>query len=429
MSEKDPMTIDERRKYIYKMWDRHRKASRKEKGCLLDEMEQVTNMHRKSLIRLLTGRLSCKKRTRERGPTYGVLAADAVRVIARSLDYPCAERLKPNLVWMANHLAKHNALLIEPDTLKKLNQISLSTLKRMIKKMGRADPKLAYRKLSSTRRNHLRKAYPMRRIPWDTPTPGHFEIDLVVHSGEDPTGEFIHTIQMVDVNTGWSEIEAVYGRSYKAMQDGFRTILKRLPFPILELHPDNGAEFFNQHLLRFWQQNIVHLDISRSRPYHKNDNRFVEENNHSLIRAYVGHGRLDTLEQLRILRKLYQVLWVYHNFFQPVMRTREKVFSDPLHYKPVFDTARPPFDRLCEAIDLPPSVLAELRSLRVQTNPITLRNRIGELMDQLWYSHSSIPLTMVNIIHTLRKESDSPVTLSFDLTRILRQILLPKKNW
>lgn len=414
MSEMDPMTIDERRKYLYKMWERYRKATRTEKGKLLDEMEEVTGMHRKALIRILTGRLSRKKRLRERGPRYGAPVADAVRVIARSLDYPCAERLRPNLVWMAQHLVRHHELQIGPETLCKLDQVSVSTLKRILKKVGRSDAKLAYRKPPRRQHNSLRNAYPMRRIPWDTPAPGHFEVDLVVHSGEDAAGEFIHTLQMVDVCTGWSEIEAVYGRSYRAMQDGFQMILKRLPFPILELHPDNGSEFFNQHLLRFWQKNIVSLDLSRSRPYHKNDNRFVEENNHSLVRAYVGHGRLDTLEQLTILRELYQALWLYHNFFQPVLRTREKVFSDTLHYQRVFDTARPPFDRLCAVMPLPPARLAALQSLREQTNPVQLRQRIETLISQLWSAHPVSPSMPVNVLHTLRKEMDNPVTFSFE---------------
>ncbi len=414
MSETDPMTINERRKYLHKMWERYRKANRSEKGRLLDEMEQITGMHRKALIRVLTGRLSRKKRARERGPAYGAIVADAVRIIAYSLDYPCAERLKPVLGWMAKHLASHHEIRLEPETLHLLEQISVSTLKRILKKMGRADPKLAYRKPPRPQRNHLRTAYPMRRIPWDIPEPGHFEVDLVVHSGEDSVGEFIHTIQMVDVHTGWSEIEAVYGRSYKAMQDGFQTILKRVPFPILELHPDNGSEFFNKHVLRFWQQNIPQVTLSRSRPYHKNDNRFVEENNHSLVRAYVGHGRLDTLEQLAILRALYQRLWLYHNFFQPMLRTIEKVFSDPLHYKRIFDPAQSPFDRLCAQASLPAPTLATLTQLRERTNPIQLRSQIDELITRLWLPSPTQATKPVNIYHTLRKETDPSVTFSFE---------------
>lgn len=414
MIETEKMTINERRKYLYKMWERYRKSSRKEKGYLLDEMEVVTGMHRKALIRILTGRLSRKKRSRERGTIYDAAVADAVRVIGRSLDYPCAERLKPSLAWMAAHLEKHGELCLQPETKEKLVRISVSTLKRMLKRVGRSDAKLAFRKPARTQRNHLRQAYPMRRIPWDTPKPGHFEVDLVVHSGEDTSGEYIHTIQMVDVATGWSEITAVYGRSYKVMKDGFETILERLPFPILELHPDNGSEFFNQHLLRFWKKEIVDLELSRSRPYHKNDNRFVEENNHSLVRAYVGHGRLDTLEQLDILRTLYQALWLYHNFFQPVMRTCKKVFSDSLHYRRIFDTAKPPFDRLCESITLPVDVLATLQRLRNQTNPIQLRQQIDMLISYLWTVSPPNRKRTVNVLNTLRKEMNSPVTLSLE---------------
>jgi len=414
MSEEEPMTIAERRKYIYKMWERYRKASKSEKGRLLDEMEQVTGMHRKSLIRLVTGRLSRKKREKERGPTYGAAVADAVRVIARSLDYPCAERLKPNLVWIGKHLMAHQELQTCSETFEKLARISVSTLKRMLKRVGRSEAKLAFRKPPTRQRNQLRRAYPMRRIPYDIVEPGHFEVDLVVHSGEDTSGEFIHTIQMVDIATGWSEIEAVYGKSYKVMKDGFESMLDRLPFPVLELHPDNGSEFFNQHLLRFWKKEIVDLEITRSRPYHKNDNRFVEENNHSLVRAYVGHGRLDTFEQLVTLRNLYQTLRLYHNFFQPVMRTREKVFSDPFHYHRLFDLARPPFDRLCEQFTLPADILASLRDLRCQTNPIQLRKQIEESIAHLWSYSAYTGSCAVNVHHTLRKEINPSVTLSFE---------------
>jgi hypothetical protein len=420
MPETDPMTINERRKYIYKMWERYRKGKRKEKGKLLDEMEKVCGLHRKSLIRILNGRLSRKKRVKERGKSYGIEVANAVGVIAHSLDYPCAERLKPNLGWMARHLVRHGEMTIDPETMEKLETISTSTLKRMMKKGSRRSEKLAYRKPQRTVRNHLRQAYPMRRIPWDLPEPGHFEVDLVTHCGEEATGDFVHTIQLVDVATGWSEIEAVFGRSYKAMRDGFDTILKRLPFPILELHPDNGSEFFNHHLLRFWNSRIVSLQLSRSRPYHKNDNRFVEENNHSLIRAYVGHSRLDTVQQLGHLRRLYDLLWQYHNLFQPVLRTRAKDFSDPLRYRRVFDAARPPLDRLFDANVLSPYQRMFLSDLRDRINPVLLRNQIESQITLVHEPNTCNTPYVVNVLTTLRKESESSVILSFDLSNTVQ---------
>ena len=168
----------------------------------------------------------------------------------------------------------------------------------------------------------------MTKIALDIPEPGHFEVDLIHHCGATANGEFIHTLQMEDVATGWSEATAILGRSFRVMKDGFDYLLNRLPFPVLEIHPDNGSEFFNQFLLQYWQDKLPDLQITRSRPYQKNDNRFVEENNHSMVRAYIGHSRLDTFTQLKTLRLLLDKLWLFHYFFQPVMRLKvEKVIS------------------------------------------------------------------------------------------------------
>src|SRR4030065_1934657 len=252
MSETDAMNIDERRKYIHKMCGRYRQGKKGEKGKLLDEIETVTGMHRKAIIRLLNGRLSRKERSRERGKEYGVEVGDTVRVIARSMDYPCAERLQPNLVWMAQHLRMHGELRIGKEGLEKLERGSVSTLKRMLKVAGRSEPKLAEQQPKRPQTNSLRNQYPMSKIAWDIAEVGNFEVDLVHHSGENAIGEYIHTLQMVDIATGWSEIVAVFGRRSRVMASGFGFILARFDFEVQEIHPDNGAEFFNQNLLRYW---------------------------------------------------------------------------------------------------------------------------------------------------------------------------------
>ncbi len=129
---------------------------------------------------------------------------------------------------------------------------------------------------------------------------------------------------MVDVATGWTEQVATLGRSYRVMEDGFRRILARLPFQVLEIHPDNGSEFLNAHLVRFWKEMVKGVTLSRSRPFHKNDNRFVEQKNSTLVRAYLGLARFDTAAQTNAINQLYEKMWLYYNFFQPVMRLREK---------------------------------------------------------------------------------------------------------
>ena len=282
MSIEDRMTIDERRKYLHRVQKRYREADRKTKGGLLDEMEQVTELDRKYLITLLGSNLKRKARRRQRGRTYGPEVDDALRVIDESFDYICAERLTPNLVWMAEHLAQHGELETSRELLEKLGQISISTVKRILRRIRQDQPRLPRKR--PRRANKLVRDIPMRRIPWDTSTPGHFEVDLVHHSGPTTYGEYMCTLQIIDIATGWSERVAVLGRSYRVMQHAFRLILRRLPFPVREIHPDNGNEFLNYHMLRFWGETVqgitpvsyTHLTLptscvqcrSRWSPYH-----------------------------------------------------------------------------------------------------------------------------------------------------------------
>jgi hypothetical protein len=406
MSETEKMNVDERRKYIHKMWKRYREADKNEKSRLLDEIEAVTGLHRKSVTRTINGQLSRQKRRRERGREYGIEVDDAIRVIARSLDYPCAERLQPNLVWMAKHLQKHASLLCTAETKQKLAVISVSTLKRSLQRVGRSEPKLAQRKPKRLPTNSLLRLYPTSKIAWDIHEAGHFEVDLVHHCGETATGEYIHSLQMIDVATGWSELTAIFGRSFRVISNGFDFLLARLPFQVLEIHPDNGAEFFNQFLIQYWEKKLPGLSISRSRPYQKNDNRFVEENNQSLIRAYVGHGRFDTQAHLTLLRSLYDRLWLYHNFFLPVMRLQQKEVLSPTQFRRTFDQARPPFDRLKELHILPQPSLIRLETLRDQTNPLTLRSAIDDLLSQLFALPTLDHSETVNVFETMLQEVD-----------------------
>jgi hypothetical protein len=385
MSETEAMSVNERRKYLHKMRIRYWQATSKSaKSALLDEMQSVTSLHRKSVIRLITGDLARKPRRQQRGRTYGAEVKGVVEKIAHSLDYPCAERLQPNLVWMAKHLEAHAELELNPDIKTKLERISVSTVRRLLPPSQRARQRIAHSKTHSPGRSYAqRQAIPMRRIPWRESLPGHFEVDLVHHCGLSASGQYIHTLQMTDVATGWSECVALLGRSYLVMQAGFQRIEKRLPFPIVELHPDNGSEFLNDHLVRFWKARAQPLELSRSRPYYKNDNRFVEENNFSQVRAYVGYNRLDTVSQTHLLNQLYDQLWLYHNFFQPVMRLNEKLFENG-HTKRSYDPAQPPLDRLCRSNRLTLPKQAQLLALRRFTNPLQLRKIIQTLIDQIF---------------------------------------------
>lgn len=378
------LTLDERRKCLQLMQPIYRKATKTERGRILTYLEDQTHLNRKTLVRLLGGDLQRHPRQTKRQRTYGPAVDDALRIIAESWDYPCAERLTPDLAWMASHLAQHGELHVDPGLIEQLGAISVSTVRRILTRIHQDEPRLARPRPSGP--NAALRNVPMHVIPWDTSTPGHFEADLVHHCGTETDRQYMHTVQLVDVATGWSERYATLGRSYSRMQEAFGHILARLPFPIIELHPDNGSEFFNAYLLEFWAKEVASAHLTRSRPFHKNDNRFVEQRNSSEVRAYFGTRRLDTSSQVWCANRIYDKLWVYYNLFQPILRLVEKTvipvdgggFTTKLRH----DVAKTPFDRLCATDVLTPEKRESLERLRDQTNPRQLRQEIYTLLER-----------------------------------------------
>jgi len=384
MPGEESMSVDERRKYLKLVAPRYVEARRKERSALLSEMSAVTGLHRKSLIRLLRGptleRRVRKARLRRR--RYGAAVSDVVRVVWESLDYICAERLTPVLLSTARHLARWNEVTMTQEVEEALGSISRATVQRMVQRYRVDSPKLPRRKPQPP--NRVLRAVPMERVPWQTDVPGTFEADLVHHCGPVAAGEYVHTLQLVDVATGWSERVAILGRSQAAMLDGFERIRKRLPFPIRHLHPDNGSEFFNDHLVRYYGEGVMGLKLSRSRPFHKNDNRIVEQKNSTLVRAYVGYDRLDNAVQCEALNALYDRFWVYYNLFQPVLHLIGKeVLNGKLRRR--WDTPRTPCQRLMAAGILDPQREAVLVALHADTNPRQLRRTTHEALERLWH--------------------------------------------
>jgi len=227
----------------------------------------------------------------------------------------------------------------------------------------------------------------------------------------------------------------VLGRSYLVMEDAFRYILARLPFPVKEIHPDNGSEFFNHHMLRFWGEIVQGVRLSRSRPYRKNDNRFVEQKNSPLVRPYLGYERLDTIAQTIAVDHLYDEMWLYYNFFQPVLRLSEKVVvpgadGQPKRIKRRHDQARMPFDRLCDTDAILPEHKELLEALRDQTNPRQLRQDTYDLIDQIFALPGAVPGATEDVFQTLmfhtnsereEDEDDDPLAFSFNRTTILKK--------
>lgn len=381
MQDDTQMTLPERRKYLGRMCPRYQRADRIGRSQLLAEMAAVTGLHRKRLLRLLHAPdLARHPRTSQRDKTYRAAGEDAIRLIWETLDYICAERLTPALLPTAQLLIQHGEISVSAAVLAQLGTISIASVQRRLTRFTQDTPRLPRR--GPAQANRVARSIPMRKIAWDETEPGHFEVDLVHHGGPVPAGDYVHTLQMIDVATGWSERVALLGRSQSAMEGGFRRILARLPFAVRELHSDNGSEFLNDHLVRIWGEEITGLTLSRSRPYQKNDNRFVEQKNATLVRAFLGQARLDTPAHMDALNALYDQMWIYYNVFQPVLRLREKAHTASRTIRR-WDTAQTPLTRLQTTQVLTAVERTRLERIRTTSNPRTLRRQIYHDLGQL----------------------------------------------
>jgi hypothetical protein len=370
----DKLNIDERLKIIRMQRTAYRRAGKAEKGRILDTLVSVTSLDRKTVTRHLNGTCERQPRRRQRGRTYGPEVDAALRVIHRAHNHICAERLTPKLVTYAQKLADHGHLVLTDRLLQDFATISVSTVGRFLARLHQDEPRQRRRARPP---KGLLATIPMERISGFESEPGHFEVDLVHHSGPETVGEYVHTLNMVDVATGWSEMASVLGRSQRVMEDAFLRIALRLPFPILEVHTDNGSEFLNHYLLRMFGERFHGPHISRSRPWQKNDNPFVERANGAVVRAWLGHDRLDSARQAKALNCIHDHLWIYQNFFQPIMRLKSKEVDPVTHRaRRRWDEARSPYDRLLASGIVEEDIAVRLTGVWDRSDPLLLREAI-----------------------------------------------------
>jgi len=402
MATDDKMGIEERYQYLRRMQGRYQQANRKEKKRLLDEMEIHTGLHRKSLIRRINGSLQRKPRSQERGNEYGPEVDEALRVIWESFDYICPERYQPRLLMRARTLARHGELQLGPRLEKDLGRISISTIRRHLP----SNPLVHRRRKPTAPANRHQQEIPAYRIERDIDEAGHFELDLVHHNGGNPAGQYVYTLQLIDVATGWSGRRAILGRSAIVVADALIELFTEIPFAIRELHPDNGSEFLNDILQRFLREDHPHVHLSRSHRGQPNDNRLVEQKNQTLVRYFLGDRRFDTVKQTRYLNSLYAQLDVFYNVFQPVMKQIAKEWvpatADRAAYlKRLHDAPRPPLVRLCEFYEFVPPRVQPWLEHNYTTNPLELRREIYQGLDHLFAYPNAAPGQVEDVYQTL----------------------------
>ena len=375
------MTRRSIQEYAQALRIRYFKASKEEKGKMLDEFTQVTSLHRKAAIRLLHRPVQPRTGKRRGRPgKYGTEEAEALRVAWEASDRLCSKRLHPFLPEMIRVLRQHGEQRIDAATEAQLCQMSPSTIDRLLSPSRRQGGR---RGLTTTRSGSLlKKSIPLRTFAdWQENKPGFLEIDLVAHCGESTEGFYLNTLSAVDVASGWTECLPVWGKGQERVGSAVHKIRKRLPFPLLGLDSDNGSEFINQHLFTYCREEKI--TFTRSRAYKKNDSCHVEQKNGNIVRRLVGYDRYTTKAAYQCLERVYSLVRLYTNFFQPTMKLMSKTRHGAKVNK-IYDTARTPYQRLLEAGALKLAKQQELVASYHLLNPVLLLKQINSNLEQLW---------------------------------------------
>lgn len=375
------MTQASIREYTGVMRGRYQRLGKKEKGRILDEFTQVVGCHRKSAIRLLKGKRQSKgRRRRGRPQRYGSAVVDALKMTWEATDRLCSKRLQPFLPELVPVLRRYSDSFISAEVEAQLCCMSPSTIDRLLRPWRRLGGR---RPFSGTKPGSLLKnSIPIRTFAdWKENRPGFLEADLVHHCGETTDGFYLTTLSTVDVASGWSECMAVWGKGQDRVGSAIHKVRQRLPFPLLGLDSDNGGEFINQHLYRYCQ--MEDITFTRSRSYKKNDSCHVEQKNWSVVRRLVGYDRYSSRAALETMDRVYHILRLYVNFFQPVMKLVAKTRHGAKVHR-VYDKAQTPYQRLLEAGVLTKAKQQELAAIYHGLNPVLLLRQINENLEHLW---------------------------------------------
>ena len=356
--------LKDKRTIVRAFAKQYQNGRKKEKSVLLTKISKSTGYHRKYLGKILHNPPQKRRIKRHRISPYLFVFKPLKRLWAVG-NYACGTRLAPILPVYITALKRHDRWIITKEEKQFLYRISPSTIDRMLRQERK---KLGGKSRSRTKPGTLLKhQIPIRTFAdWTEKKPGFLEIDTVHHCTEENKGDYVHTLDTTDVCTGWNECRAFMGMSESHTVEGLETIRKRLPFSLLGIDFDTGSEFVNWHLIRYSKRNQI--TYTRAREEKKNDQNYIEQQNFSVVRRFVGYQRLDTYKQLRVLNHLYDLLSDYQNFFQPVMRLKEKV-RNGTRVTRRYDTPKTAYQRVLAYPGSDPEVKKTLRKRFLKLNP------------------------------------------------------------
>ena len=347
---------------------RYTAAAHKEKRRILEEFIAATGYHEKSAIRVLnsTAAFNKPRQTRRRTSLYDEAARSALIVLWEASDRVCGKRLKALLPILLPALERNGHLKLEAQIRQKVLSMSASTVDRLLR---------VPRKAGQTKRPPRAEPEPRRRIKmrtfadWNDPPPGSMEMDLVAHCGNVNRGSYVHSLVLTDIASGWTEAAPIVVREGALVVETLERLRTGLPFEIRALDVDNGSEFVNDKLIEYCLGRGI--ELTRSRPYRKNDQAWIEQKNGAVVRKLLGYRRFEGLAAARAITRLYGASRLFVNFFQPSFKLAAK-HRDGAKVTKRYHPPQTPCERLLQADSLSIAAKSKLREVSDHLDPLKL---------------------------------------------------------
>jgi hypothetical protein len=343
---------------------------------MIDEVSDTLGWVRKHTIKALNGKVSLGIGAKGRGSKaiYTEVEKAVIVGIWKRSEQPCGKLLKPTIpLWLESYERDQGEL--SAATRDKVLQCSARQLDRITAphKLGDGGRHGRSRGRSSHR---LKTTVAVRCGPWEVDRPGWLEVDTVSHGGGSSSGEFMWSLTLTDIHTGWTELAGLWGNSGREVCVGLRRIEARMPFAMLGFDCDNGSEFLNTTVENYLRNQAHPPHWTRSRAYKKNDQAHVEQKNFTHVRQLLGYGRYDDLRLIELVNDLYENAWLpMRNLFTPAMKLVEKKRSGSKVAK-TYDTPQTPCDRILACSHVSEETKQRLIAKRSALNPMKLAELI-----------------------------------------------------
>jgi len=374
------MNHEAKKQYLKTIQERYRAAGKGAKALILDEFVTVCGYNRKYAIGLISGKKTLSAKKPGRKPKYGDDLIPHIRFLWLAMEQISSRRMAAAIpLWMPFYTKNKEAPPLTPNQKILLLKISASTLNRYFKKI-----RGTLKGLSSTKPNLLIKnKIPIQTNDYHVTRPGHFQADTVAHCGNSLAGSFANSLTMTDVASSWTENRATWTKDSKEIRNSVQDVEENLPFTMRGFASDCGTEFLNYRVMNYLQgeHRTEKVFMSRSRPYQKNDNAYVEQKNWTHVRILFGYDRIEDPALVPLMNDIYINCWnPLHNFFLPSMKlvskTRIGGFLKKKHDKP-----QTPFQRILNSADVTPEQKEELRVRLSKLNPFGLKRELENKLE------------------------------------------------